>query len=273
MMRVHRTTTPMRILRTTGQIAAGAVLVIVLVVLIGAHVYGLPFIAPIGSTVLSLFGPWLVVVSAAIGALEYLLWRAAHPRGPLVLMIMAVAATAWASMALARMVAEVHDHGVPISLVRAFRMGVQPASRPDDDLVYGTWQDQPLRLVAYKPRSATPGGSAPILLYVHGGGFTRVTDSRAAPTFAGLPIADGLYCRSTTPCHPSIDICGIPRPVRSVARWPGPRPMRPGSVAIPPAFLCWALRLGAISPSMPRISPTQADSNLPAGERCRGCRQ
>ena len=45
--------------------------------------------------------------------------------------------------------------------------------RPDDDLVYGTWQDQPLHLLAYKPRSATPGDSAPILLYIHGGGFTR----------------------------------------------------------------------------------------------------
>ena len=42
----------------------------------------------------------------------------------------------------------------------------------DDDVVYGTWQDQPLHLLVYKPKSATPGQSAPILLYIHGGGFT-----------------------------------------------------------------------------------------------------
>jgi acetyl esterase len=162
----------MRIARTVGQIAAGAALVICLLGLIGAHVYSLPFISPIGSTVLSVFGPWLVVVPIAIGALEIRLWRAAHSRGIILLMTMAVAAAGWASVALARMVAEFHDHGVPINLIRAFGVRFLQSSPPDDDLVYGTWQDKPLHLVVYKPRSATPGISAPILLYIHGGGFT-----------------------------------------------------------------------------------------------------
>jgi acetyl esterase len=47
-----------------------------------------------------------------------------------------------------------------------------PDSRPDDDLVYGTWQDQALNLLVYKPRASTLGQSAPILLYIHGGGFS-----------------------------------------------------------------------------------------------------
>jgi acetyl esterase len=162
----------MRIARTIGQIAAGAALVICLLVLIGAHVYGLPFISPIGSTALSIFGPWLLVVPIAIAALEIRLWRASHARGALLLAAMAVAATGWGAVALARMVAEFHNHGVPINLVRTFGMRVLPGSRPDDDLVYGTWQDQPLHLLVYKPRSATSGQSAPILLYIHGGGFS-----------------------------------------------------------------------------------------------------
>jgi acetyl esterase len=162
----------MRIVRTIGQIAAGAALVICLLVLIGAHVYGLPFISPIGSTVLSIFGPWLVVVPIVIGALEIRLWRAAHSRGTLVLMTMAVAATGWSSVALARMVAEFHHHGMPINLIRTFGMRVISGSPPDDDVVYGTWHDQPLHLVVYKPMSAAPGQLAPILVYIHGGGFT-----------------------------------------------------------------------------------------------------
>jgi acetyl esterase len=161
-----------RIARTIGQIAASVVLIICLLVLVGAHVYGLPFIAPIGSTVLSVFGPWLVVVPMAIGALEIWLWRASHSRAALVLMALAIAATGWASVALARMVAQFHHHGVPINLVRTFGMRVVPGSRPDDDVVYGTWQDQPLHLVVYNPKSASPGQSAPILLYIHGGGFS-----------------------------------------------------------------------------------------------------
>jgi acetyl esterase len=163
----------MRVARAIGQIAASAALVFCLLVLIGAHFYGLPFISPIGSTVLSIFGPWLVVVPVAIGALEIRLWRASHSRGTLLLMTMAVAATGWGSVALARMLAEFHNHGVPINLIRAFGMRVSPDSRPDDDLVYGTWQDQPLHLLVFKPKSVTPEHSAPILLYIHGGGFSR----------------------------------------------------------------------------------------------------
>jgi hypothetical protein len=147
----------MRTARAIGQTAASAALVICLLVLIGAHAFGLPFISPIGSTVLSLFSPWLIVVPIAIGALEIRLWRASHSRGALLLMIMAVAATGWASVALARMLAEFHHHGVPINLVRTFGMRVLPRSRSDDDVVYGTWQDQALHLLVYKPRTATTG--------------------------------------------------------------------------------------------------------------------
>jgi acetyl esterase len=162
----------MRIVRIIGQIAAGAALAICLLVLIGAHVFGLPLISPVGSTVLSIFGPWLVLVPIAIGALELRLWRASHSRGAILLMTMAVGAAGWASVALARMAAEFHHHGVSINLVRTFGVRVLPGSRPDDDLVYGTWQNQPLRLLLYKTRSVAPGPPASILLYIHGGGFT-----------------------------------------------------------------------------------------------------
>jgi acetyl esterase len=162
----------MRIARTIGRIVTVAALVICVLVLIGAHFYGIPFISPIGSTVLSVFAPWLVVVPIAIAAFEFWRWRASHSRSALLIAAIAVAATAWASAAVARMLAEAHRHGVSVSLVRALGMGVSPGSRSDDDLVYGTWQDQPLRLVVYKPRALAPGKSAPILLYIHGGGFT-----------------------------------------------------------------------------------------------------
>jgi acetyl esterase len=162
----------MRIARRIGQIALGAALVICLLVLIGAHVFSLPFISPIGSTVLSIFGPWLVAMPMAIGALEIWLWRRSHSRGALVLTMMAVVATGWASVALARMVAQSQQHGVPINLLRAFAVRVLPGWRADDDLVYGTWQDQPLHLLVYKPKSVALGQFAPILLYIHGGGFT-----------------------------------------------------------------------------------------------------
>jgi acetyl esterase len=162
----------MRIARAIGRIVAVAALVICVLVLIGAHTYGIPFISPIGSTVLLTFGPWLVVVPIVIGALEFWGWRASHSRTALLIATIAVAASGWASVAVARMLAEFHNHDVPANLVRAFGMRVLSGSMHDDDLVYGAWQDQALHLLVYKPRSATRGDSAPILLYIHGGGFS-----------------------------------------------------------------------------------------------------
>jgi acetyl esterase len=161
-----------RISRAIGLIAAGVVLLICLLILIGAHFYGIPLIAPIGSTVLSIFGPWLVVVPLGAGAFAAWLWRASHSRSALVLMIAGAVAAAWAAAALARMVVEAQHHGVTINLVRAFGLRILSSWRPDDDLVYGTWQDQPLHLIVYKPESAAPGKAAPVLLYIHGGGWS-----------------------------------------------------------------------------------------------------
>ena len=62
----------MKIARAIGQVLAGDALAICFLVLVGAHIDGLPFLSPIGSTVLSVFGPWLVVVPLAIGSIEIL---------------------------------------------------------------------------------------------------------------------------------------------------------------------------------------------------------
>jgi acetyl esterase len=162
----------MRVARLIGRIVAVAALLICVLVLTGAQFYGIPFLSPIGSTVLSIFSPWLVVVPIVIGAFELWRWRASHSRSSLIITAVAVAATGWASLAVARMLAEFHHHHVPVDLVRAFAMKVPAGSMHDDDLVFGTWQDQPLHLLVYKPRSPAAGQSAPILLYIHGGGFS-----------------------------------------------------------------------------------------------------
>ena len=119
--------------------------------------------------------PWLAVVPLAIGAIEIWLWRASHSRGTLVLLSMAVVATVWASVALARMVAESHDQGVPINLVRAFEMRLSQGSRPDDDLVYGTWHDQALRLVEQNLDEGRANGHALTFCSVLGQGACPIS--------------------------------------------------------------------------------------------------
>ena len=161
-----------RITRAIGLIVAGVVLSACVLILIGAHFYGLPLVSPIGSTILSLFGPWLIALPVAIGALLGWAWRASHSRSTLVLTLVAAAVTVGSALTVTRMVIEAHHHGVKINLVRAFGMRVMPAWQPDDDFVFGTWQVQPLHLVVYRPSNAMPGQAAPVLLYIHGGGWS-----------------------------------------------------------------------------------------------------
>src|ERR1700729_2404742 len=70
----------MRVARAIGQIVAVALLLICVLVLIGAQFFGIPFLSPIGSTVLLIFAPWLVAVPIAIGAFEFWRWRASRSR-------------------------------------------------------------------------------------------------------------------------------------------------------------------------------------------------
>ncbi len=158
--------------RAIGLVIAGVVLALCALILIGAHCYGLPLVAPIGSTVLSLFGPWLIALPAAVAVFVGLAWRSSRSRSTLVLTIAAAAVTVGSALAVARMVTDAHHHGVKIDLVRAFAVQILPPWPPDEDIVYATWQGQPLHLVVYRPGKAAPARGAPVLLYIHGGGFT-----------------------------------------------------------------------------------------------------
>jgi hypothetical protein len=168
----------MSIARVIGQIVA---VVDCVLVLIGAHFYGIPFLSPIGSTVLSICGPWLVVVPNAIGAFEFCRWGASHSRATLLLMLTAIAATEWSSVALARMLAECRTHGVPIDLIRTLGM----------------------RIISAQCKTT-----------IHGGGFTMGDRFESGSNLRWSPIAGGSRCRSTMPFHRPIDISGISRPVK-----------------------------------------------------------
>ncbi len=162
----------MRTLQTVGRVATIVILGTCVLVLLGAQVFGLPYLSPLGSTVLLILGPWLIVIPAAIGALEIWVWRSSHRRVVLLRMSIAVAATLWASVAIARMVAEFQSHDVPVDCVRAFGIRLSPGSRADDEGVYEVWHGEALHVLIYKASAARAARLAPVLLYIHGGGFS-----------------------------------------------------------------------------------------------------
>ncbi|BBY81306.1 alpha/beta hydrolase [Mycolicibacterium pulveris] len=132
--------------------------------------------------------PWFVmwlIVAAAVGAVlaGYRWWRG---RGwfDAALTVAAVLALAGASVITARMTAAVEAAGADIDLVDMFGIGSANSAPPDDEATYATFDGEPLRVSIYRPAGSTRTSRAPVLVYIHGGGWvagdrhSRGTDLR-----------------------------------------------------------------------------------------------
>lgn len=140
---------------------------------LGAHVHSLPVLAPFGSLLLNWFAPWFVVLPLVAAAM---IWFAGprNRRGLRKgLSLFAVAVAMVGGIALFRMAAAAQVHGVPVGLARSFATHAPLPSAPDHDIVYSSNGGKPLRLVIYSPNGGNQRGPAPVLLYVHGGGWVE----------------------------------------------------------------------------------------------------
>ena len=77
---------------------------------------------------------------------------------------------AGASIITARMTAAVEHAGADIDLVDTFGLGAT-ASAPDAEATYANFDGEPLRLSIYRPAGSTAQDRAPVLVFVHGGGW------------------------------------------------------------------------------------------------------
>ncbi|HEY1146334.1 MAG TPA: alpha/beta hydrolase, partial [Allosphingosinicella sp.] len=139
--------------------------------LLGAHLYALPHLSPWGSLLLNWLSPWFVVLPLFAAAL---IWFAGprERRGlRKALSLVAVAVAGIGAVAVGRMVAAAHEYGVPIALVRTLGSHAPLPDAPDHDIVYSRFNGEPLGLVLYEPDRQKLPAPAPILVYVHGGGW------------------------------------------------------------------------------------------------------
>jgi acetyl esterase len=123
---------------------------------------------------------WAIVLALAGGALAGYLWF--RRRGPFsaTLVVMAVLTVAGGSVVTARMVAAVENAGADIDLVETFGFWSKPTVEPDVEATYATFDGEPLRLSIYRPPAAD---SAPVLVFIHGGGFIAGSRDVHGPDF------------------------------------------------------------------------------------------
>jgi acetyl esterase/lipase len=148
--------------------------------------------------------PWLTVAAVAGGVLALTHWRVRHSRVAAVLAVVAALTVASASVITARMTAAVEHAGADISLIDTFAIGTPRQVAPDDEAAYTTFEGEHLRLSIYRPGGS--GSRAPVLVYVHGGGWVagdRNAQSTDMRWFAeqGWLVVSVDYALSSTDRH------------------------------------------------------------------------
>jgi acetyl esterase len=123
---------------------------------------------------------WVIVVALAGGALAGYLWFRRRGRLCASLVVLAVLTIAGGSVVTARMVATVEDAGADIDVVDTFDVWSKQTATPDAEATYETFDGEPLQLSIYRPPDAD---SAPVLVFIHGGGFVAGSRDVHGPDF------------------------------------------------------------------------------------------
>jgi acetyl esterase len=152
--------------------AVAAVLLLAAAVIaleLGAIVPGLGLFSAIGSFVMPVLAPFLVV--AALPAIGLGLWRRRHgPRRTATASAAAGAVAAVTGIAIiAIMISAVSADGGSVNIFRALAPSSVAAASPSANAVYNTVDGQALSVAIYQP--AGPARAWPTFFYIHGGGW------------------------------------------------------------------------------------------------------
>ena len=135
---------------------------------LGTFLYRVPYLG-LATAYVPWYLPWLTVAAVVGGVLALVHRRVRGSRIGAALAVVAALTVAGASVIDARMIAAVEHAGTDIRLLDTFGIGMSKYATPDDVQTYGTFQDRPLRLSVFRPRESST--RAPILAYIHGGGW------------------------------------------------------------------------------------------------------
>lgn len=112
---------------------------------------------------------WFVIAAVLMVPAPVALWRWRRARTAAALIVVAVLTAAGGSFVIARQVSAVEAAGARVDLLDTLSVWSAPGAAPDADETYGTFEGKPLGLSVFRP---APGGPpAPVLVFVHGGGW------------------------------------------------------------------------------------------------------
>jgi acetyl esterase/lipase len=151
----------------------GALIVVASALLVlGAFAPRIPYLGAIGSMIVpTLIGPATIIAGTGLSLVLVALWRSGATVAVVATWLGAAALLGTLVIFGSQLVAAVRA-SVPVRPSVLVAAGLGPKASPDESDVYATGPDgAPLRILVYRPRRAVPEGGAPIVVYVHGGGW------------------------------------------------------------------------------------------------------
>lgn len=112
---------------------------------------------------------WVVLVALIGGLLSLGLWLRGRGRIAASLVVVSALTVAAGGFVVHRQVAAVEAAGAHIDLLQTLDVWSKPTATPDADVTYTTFGAEPLVLSVYRPPPGRP--PAPVLVFVHGGGW------------------------------------------------------------------------------------------------------
>ncbi|KMS51674.1 hypothetical protein V474_03320 [Novosphingobium barchaimii LL02] len=161
----------------------GYTLIVVLTLAVaGCFLPALPVLGSLGPILISAFGSWIIILSLAASTFYFLRWRRLRAAVPVFMSMLAAIAAIGTVIVEAQQIAAARAHGVNIDLARTLWLGsVSHASALPVSVQYASDRGRPLKLAIYQPPAGPGKSRAPVLVYVHGGGWGGGTQHDKQP--------------------------------------------------------------------------------------------
>lgn len=164
--------TPLKMLRFMESL----VLVVLALATLGSFIPSIPGLGELGPSLISPYGPWVTILLIAGAVVNFHRMRKTSDKRSFIILALAVFAAIGSSFIQAKQVGVARDNGVSVD----FAQTLLPQSQKDDHLprlifAYGAYEGASLPLEIYRPASEREGALAPVLVYIHGGGWAAQT--------------------------------------------------------------------------------------------------
>ena len=153
-----------------------AVVIVLVVAVVGCIAPAIPLVGELGPGLVASFGPWMTIAALVVLAALLLSYRRNGGRKAPTYAGLSAFALAGLIVILSRQVGVAQANGVTIDLIQTLGRGTQmDASLQPVSVDYAQNGSENLPLDVYPTKPTTGGKPAPVLVYVHGGGWNAQT--------------------------------------------------------------------------------------------------